>query len=469
MILLRFRAENHRSLRDEAELSLVRTNHKGAMPKTGDWADSTLRVAGIYGANASGKSTMIHAMAFFRDAIKRSATTWSGRKMPFMPFALDEESKHKPSSYSADFIVKGVRYEYGFSSLEGKVHSEWMFSYPEGRARILFERDENNVYKFGGSFRGGNKEVRRGTKDTELFLSRAAATQHEFLTEFHNALANGIVVTKFDEMDRRGRLTMITEGLTSGEIQFPDIIALLRMADVGISDVEVATHEMPDELRKFVQALMAVKVPKLGADEDSDEDEDQSEVDETLGADIDEEDLEDSLQRNLEFHHDGVDGKSNYVLSQSVQSTGTMSWLALAVPALECLRKGRVLLVDEIDASLHPQLALALIEMFKDPSTNPTDAQLLFTTHDTYYLSPTARSPLSDDEVWFAEKTNGATDLYSLADFGTRKNENFARRYLAGRYGAVPTVIPSLIAGLVVKEDHKKEPASVDLAEDVQV
>lgn len=452
MILLRFRVENHRSLREEAELSLIRSGHTGSLPKSGDWGDASLRVAGIYGANASGKSTLIHAMAFFRDAIERSATEWSGRKMPFMPFSLDKESKKRPSSYALDFVMDGIRYEYGFSCLEGKIGSEWLTSFPEGRPRLLFERNAETGFKFGGTFRGGTTAVKQGTLDTELFLSRAAATQHPFLTPFHQQICDGLVVTRFDEGDRRGRLKQIMEGLTSGEVAFPDIIALLRMADVGISDVEVATHEMPEQLRKFVQALMAVKVPQLEDDEETSDNE-GSEGDDTADTvSIDDEDLEASMQRNLEFHHQGLDG-SSYVLSERVQSTGTMSWLALAVPALECLRKGRVLLVDEVDASLHPQLALALIQMFKDPSTNPSDAQIIFTTHDTYYLSPTASFPLEDDEVWFTEKKDGATELYSLADFATRKNENFARRYLAGRYGAVPTVIPSLVAGLVTHED----------------
>lgn len=459
MLLLRFRAENHRSLRDEAELSLVPTRQKGALPETGSWKDSSLRVAGIYGANASGKSTVVHALGFFRDAIERSATIWTGHNagLPFMPFALDAHSKERPSSYSADIVIDDIRYEYGFSTLDQKVVTEWLYSYPEGRARILFERGPQHVdgYKFGPSFKGGSAAIVRATLDTELFLSRAAATQHAFLTNFHQQIINGIVIARFDDKDRASRLSEISQGLLSGEIEFSDIITLLRMADVGISNLEVSTQELPKEIRRLMQAIASAN--HISYDEPSEDSDEEGQARENTTANKPEKrikfrlELENALQRNLQFHHEGADG-IDFILSESVQSTGTMSWLALAVPALECLRNGRVLVVDEIDASLHPQLALSLIQMFRDDETNPKRAQIIFTTHDTYYLSPASFSPLSDDEVWFAEKSSGATDLYSLSDFSTRKNENVARRYLSGRYGAVPTVIPSLISSLVERK-----------------
>lgn len=437
---------------------MVPASQKGATPVTGDWGSSSLRVAGIYGANASGKSTLIHALGFFRDAIEFSATTWTGRKgLPFLPFALDDISQDKPSTYSADVVIDEIRYEYGFSILKGRVEAEWLYSFPQGRSRLLFERGDQHSggYKFGPNFRGGSSAIVRATLDTELFLSRAAATQHARLTPLCQKIAEGMVVTRFGDMDRQSRLSEISEGLLAGEIEFSDIIALLRMADVGISNLEVATHEMPEELKEIMEFIAAGarrrNRSRKGTEEGSTE-ADQEIRDSEPRVQIK---LTESLQRHLEFHHEGSGGVT-HVLPESVQSTGTMSWLALAVPALECLRGGRVLLVDEIDASLHPQLGLALIQMFRDPATNPRNAQLIFTTHDTYYLSSSSMMPLGDDEVWFAEKTNGATEIYCLTDFSTRKNENVARRYLAGRYGAVPTVIPSLVAPLVSDTDERQ-------------
>lgn len=461
VLLLRFRVENHRSLRDEVELSLIPSRHKGAMPGSGDWGTSSLRVAGIYGANASGKSTIIHALGYFRDAIKNSATVWSGGQLPYMPFALDEQSKNQPSVYAADFVVDNVRYEYGFSTRKGRVGMEYLYSFPEGRTRLLFERSDHHDggYKFGPKFKGGSAAIVRATRATELFLSRAAATQHPVLTELHSALVDGLVVTRFDDMDRSSRISQISAGLLAGDIEFDDIITLLRMADVGIANVEVSTREMDDDLKELMKLIFENARKRVKADLEGDRAEiEDDELGQSNKRSVEVKlSLDETLQRNLEFYHVGVDG-ANYVLAQNVQSTGTMSWLGLAVPALECLRKGRVLLVDEIDASLHPQLGLALIQMFRDPRINTNNAQLIFTTHDTYYLSPTSITPLADDEVWFAEKSNGATELYSLADFGTRKNENVARKYLSGRYGAIPAVIPSLIAPLIKRSKVEDGP-----------
>lgn len=442
MLLLRFRVENHRSLRDEVELSLVPSTHKGATPQGGDWGLSSLRVAGIYGANASGKSTVIHAVGFMRSAIAYSATYWTGKNagIPYAPFALDADSKTKPSTYSADVVIGGIRYEYGFSTLKGRIITEWLYSFPEGRHRVLYERgpDHPGGYKFGPTFKGGSASVVRATLPTELFLSRAAANQHSFLAPLHKEFVDGFVITRFDDADRKSRLSDISAGLMSGDINFSDIIALLRLADVGISNLEVATEELPEEIRRIVRFIMKDSQGNNPAEEDGGDDTSETSVDL----------LDDALQRNLEFSHEGANGVL-YTLPEKVQSTGTMSWLALAVPAVESLRNGRVLLVDEIDASLHPQLALSLIQMFRDVRTNPSNAQLIFTTHDTYYLSPSSGAPLADDEVWFAEKEAGATEIYSLSDFSTRKNENIARRYLSGRYGAIPTVIPTLISSIV--------------------
>lgn len=406
---------------------------------------------------------MIHALDFFRAVIKNSATLWSGQnELGFMPFALDDSSKRRPSSYSADVVIHGIRYEYGFSTINGKIETEWLYSFPEGRSRILFERGPQHPggYKFGPTFKGGSAAIVRATLHSELFLSRAAATQHPFLTDLHGQLVSGIVVTKFGEADRRSRVSQISAGLVSGEIEMSDIIALLRMADVGISNLEVSTQEMSEEVQALLKFVME-RANQKAADEKSGatlerkrEDDAEAEGESAPPRVVFK--LEEMLHRNLEFHHEGADG-GDHILPEEVQSTGTMSWLALAVPALECLRNGRVLVVDEIDASLHPQLGLALIQVFRDPKTNPRNAQLIFTTHDTYYMSPTSLAPLSDDEVWFAEKTGGATELYSLSEFSTRKNENVARRYLSGRYGAIPSVIPSLIAPLVASHQHKTD------------
>jgi hypothetical protein len=120
------------------------------------------------------------------------------------------------------------------------------------------------------------------------------------------------------------------------------------------------------------------------------------------------------------------------------ESDGTLAFYGLLGPMVQVVGSGGTLFVDELDASLHPQLALAIVSVFNDPKLNPGGAQIIFATHDTNLLD---KASLRRDEIWFTEKdAEGGTHLYPLTDFKPRKNENLERGYLQGRYGAVPFV-----------------------------
>jgi uncharacterized protein len=123
------------------------------------------------------------------------------------------------------------------------------------------------------------------------------------------------------------------------------------------------------------------------------------------------------------------------------ESKGTQTMFRLALPIVSLMRRGGVLVVDELEASLHPMLAAKIVEQFNDPKTNPKNAQLIFTTHDTNLLGNLLGEPLRRDQVWFTEKDKeGATRLYPLTDYKPRKPENLERGYLQGRYDAVPSL-----------------------------
>jgi AAA15 family ATPase/GTPase len=169
-------------------------------------------------------------------------------------------------------------------------------------------------------------------------------------------------------------------------------LALLRFADLGIDDVQIV------------------------------EDEDESR-------------LAGQTRRRLRLIHSVGGQEVPFEINE--ESAGTQTWFALIGPALVALRRGQVLLFDEIDASLHPRLSARLLELFQDPKTNPHGAQLIFTTHDTSLLNY-----LNRDEVWLTEKgADGATTLTALAEYGgdkVRRSLNLERAYLQGRFGAVP-------------------------------
>jgi hypothetical protein len=452
MILLRLRVENHRSIRDEAVLSLVRPSLTTLHPKDGDWVRATTRVAGIYGANASGKSTVVDALTFFRAMVMNSATSWSlNKKLPQRPFLLDPDTKDAPSGYALDFVLDGMRYQYGFEIDRAAVRQEWLYDYPSSKHRVLFER-EGREFKFGRALLGAPRTHASATGDRELFLSKARSNGHELLGTLWSALVNSVVIADFSEQDRSLRLDQITEGIADGVIDLHDVITLLRVADIGIADVAINESEVAGVEQAWGQLFALHEGRLVGITENLQVDLNwPRRKDRDQGGTSPEGEL---VQRALMFQHTGHDG--TFPLPLDAQSTGTLSWLSLALPALTILRHGGVLVVDEIDASLHPQLSQVILRMFKDPDYNRTGAQLVFTTHDTFLLSAQSDSMLTPEETWFTEKDrDGATSLFSLADFPTRADQNFSKRYLDGRYGAIPRTARSFLATLLDTEPRE--------------
>ena len=143
-------------------------------------------------------------------------------------------------------------------------------------------------------------------------------------------------------------------------------------------------------------------------------------------------------QQRVLFRHDVEDEDSWLDLDE--ESEGTKTLFRMAPSIFQSLNSGGLMVVDELEASLHPLLGLAIIGLFNSPKTNPCHAQILFTTHDTNLLGNTLGDPpLRRDQIWFTEKDkDGATRLYPLTDYKPRKSESLERGYLQGRYGAIP-------------------------------
>ncbi|PSL01018.1 hypothetical protein CLV63_101497 [Murinocardiopsis flavida] len=432
----------------EVDLTMVlpsmRTNH----PTNGSWIDWTTRVAAIYGPNASGKSGIVDALRYMKACVA-SSPTWAKRgRFPRTHFALDENSRDRPSSFALDFVLNSVRHEYGFSISSTRVEEEWLYTFPTGRKRVVFEREPGaNGMSFGRELGGGGSDLRRTTTERELLLSRAALTRHHFLEPIHDCIVNGIDIAQFGESDRKNRLRSVIQDVSDGSLSLDDLRTMLRVADIGIIGAEVAEGETDPRVLRLFRALLEVELD-VGDEEVDDND---------IPSDEQVEEIFTTLARSLKFKHVGKNDQI-YSLASSAQSTGTLTWLSLAAPAIGTIRRGGVLAVDELDASLHPQLAQVMIQMFRDDSVNTTGAQLIFTTHDTYFISPSSNSRLSPEEVWFVEKErNGISDLYRLSDFQTRKDQNLSRRYLQGRYGAVPSVAPSFLAALASSNNSNEQ------------
>ncbi|MBN6057192.1 ATP-binding protein, partial [Nonomuraea sp. RK-328] len=418
------------------ELSLVSTQLTGARPADDDWVSATTRVAGIYGANASGKSTVLDALHFLVLAVSRSATTWGERDcFPHYPFALDDESGERSSLYEIDFVLDKVRFTYGFESSPRGIQKEWLYSYPTGRKRVLFERHGPNSSEidFGRTLPGENVRIARLLRPTALYLSTAANVNHEFLSGVHRWISRHIQYAQYTETNRKARIRWV-RNILENEHVLAQAVGLLRFADLGITRMVLDVEEFDDKVVSMIKRVMDT-------------------IDDGSQGPIDKGQIIADLKKRIRFEHSGDGPGQTFFLPLESESSGTIAWLALAVPALASLRHGDVFAVDELDASLHPRLASALIGMFKDPDLNPRGAQLLFTSHETALLGQTPEVGLSKDEIWFTEKgTDGATDLFALAEFPVRPTDNFERRYLQGRYGAIPMVSQEELRAAVLQD-----------------
>jgi hypothetical protein len=413
-MLLRFEATNYRSILEPVELSMIAVDRDRAATRGFDLlSERVLTIGGIYGPNASGKSNVIEALAWLSTAVGRSLRAWD-QFVPREPFKFGP-GLETPSTHEVEMVVRDVRYAYRVEVDDSAVLFEGLYSYPERRRRVLFEREGTELHlRRGLGTLAGTREL---LTPTTLALSAAIRFDDPEVAPFGRHLSairvlgarrrapwrrlqagSGVVgqsLTErlFDSAGSWQQQALFDDDELATPYGRESALALLRFADLGIDDVRVV------EAREDETGISA------------------------------------QPRRRLRLIHRAGGQEVPFDLTE--ESAGTQTWFALIGPALSALRRGQVLLFDEIDASLHPRLSARLLELFQDPKTNPHNAQLIFTTHDTSLLNC-----LNRDEVWLTEKAgDGATTLTALAEYGgdkVRRSLNLERAYLQGRFGAVP-------------------------------
>ncbi len=417
-MLIQFRVENHRSLRDEQILSLVagNANDDERLLHPMGIAETLLPAIALYGANASGKSNLLSALDFMREAVLNSYRLWQPNSgTPQEPFALSTKEA-EPSLYEVDIIVAGVRYRYGFVITANRVEEEWLQAWPRGRKQSLFQR-EGDSFEFGKHLHGENEAIRALTRPNSLYLSTAVQNNHTQLMgvyqwflaaqlELRRTSARGLDADHFKTLGylfgSRQQLSLFREENDAYDQDRDGVVRLMQAADVGILDLKATPRERFRQERTGFRRMVPAEY------------------------DI------------FVLHKAQFERAAWFPLDW--ESAGTITLLGIATRLIAVLRKGGVLCIDELEASLHPMLALEILRLFNDRKHNPRSAQLIFTTHDTNLLGNALDKPLlRRDQIWFTEKDeNGATKLYPLSDFHPRKEENLERGYLQGRYGAVP-------------------------------
>jgi len=427
-LLINFRTQNFRSLRDLIELSLVVPTWIDAgqdvmvsLPRHANTRIGT--VAGIFGPNASGKSNVLEAIKAMRRAVVNSHQRWSPEGgAPQEPFLLDDIHPDEPTRFEVDLLLDDERHQYGFCLDKNGIASEWLYSYPQNRRRVLYERnrDEEQEFRFGKTLTGQTAVLSELTRPNSLFLSVAAANNHRQLSRIYRWFSNGLSIVGPEDTNVRTQQTIEALG---NEVLAPRIRDLLRLADLGIVDAHITQKVVPEELKSWIKGFVEGMPGRTPGE--------ATNIDEVFQM----------MQRSVELAHEVGKDATALPISFDLESRGTRNWFALARMLLYVLDHGAVLLIDELDASLHPHLSAEVVRMFHDPEINQKGAQLIFSSHDPTLLGNllSDRPPLRRDEVWITEKDEtGATHLFPLTDYKPRKSENLERGYLQGRYGGVP-------------------------------
>ena len=430
-MLIEFTVGNFRSFRDPQTLSLVAAPIKSKDPeldentviKTAANPD-LLTSAAMYGANASGKSNLVQALDFMKRFVMHSLKeTKATGGIQVEPFRLHAATVGQPSHFEIVFIEGGKRYRYGFEVTKERVTAEWLFFVPSTREARLFEREGDDI-TVGSYFKEG-RDLEQHTRPNALFLSVVA--------QFNGPKAQKLV-TWFGRLgiisgvDDIGMMPFTLMQLVEGE-HSEAIKQLVCRLDLGIGDLQVEKtvrskpqlpDKMPDEIRQAFLTIMNA-----------------SDADERL-----------SIHTiHTQYDHEGNPVRQELFELDEHESEGTQKLFSMSGPLLDTLQKGRVLVVDELDARLHPLMTREIISLFNHKATNPNGAQLIFNTQDTNLLD---NRLFRRDQIWFVEKDQqGASHLYSLAEFKVRNDKDYERGYIQGRYGAVPYLshIQTIVGG----------------------
>ena len=424
-----FGCGRRRSFRDRVSLSLeAQTTANPTVVRDVLWREDgkTLRVlpsAGVFGANASGKSVLLKVMHDLRRLVLTSFRNADPMgSVDRTPFLLDGASRDAPTEIEIDFIVGGVRHRYGCVVDDVRVLGEWAVRLPHGREQHLFQRTGMDVV-LGPSVRADGRPTVPLLRENALFLSTAAATNHPVLTPLFGWFRRNLFLAEVESRHARHLLTI--DALSDDRLASA-AVSLLQAADLGVSGAhrQARRPEEHDRLRRAVAVLLE------GSDHPVPDDRDLVVGD------------------TVQLIHRGPSGDRRFNFED--ESLGTLVWFGLIGTVLHALRDGTCLLADELDASLHPHLVQRFVDLFQDPETTPNRAQLVFNSHESTLLDGVGDFALGRDQVWFTEKApDGATTLHPLTDFAPRKSEAIGDRYRAGRFGGTPLLAHGEFAGAV--------------------
>ena len=441
-MLVEFSVENFSSIKDKITFSLEATTDNSLpqncisvdIPKSTKEKQSLklLNSAAIFGANASGKTTVLRAMGILRTIIYSSNNYQLGQGFPIYPFLLDQNCLEKPSTFSVLFIKNSIKYWYELSITPTKVVSESLFYYPNGKKVQVFKRGIDNNISFMpiNEKKSDEDEIRRKIyleeiSENILVLSLANKIKIKPLQDAFSwfyeltAIKNDIYP---NETSRR-----IHENTVSKE----RVLKYLKLADSSIEDLELDVKEIEENnLPKYIKKMV---IEELAKEKNMSPAELESDFNKKARI------VKTEIKEN--FIHIGKDKSGNSVriaLPKFLESDGTQKLYGIISSIILSIVNGSVLFVDELDLRLHTNLVRTIVQIYSS-ELNKKGAQLIFTAHDTNLLD--TQMLLRRDQIWFTEKQSDCrTELYCLSEFKIRKDKVIRKSYLAGIFGAIPNV-----------------------------
>ena len=413
-MLVQFTVENFLSIRDKVYLSLEPSKdseHPENLITKGDY--KAVNSVAIYGANASGKSSLFKAITVALIMIRNSNNVQITDKLPMTPFKFDFESRNKPTPFEFTFIAKdGRKYIYGFSATTEKIVEEYLYCYNTSKPTLLFDLNENEKPKFNRAYKVKLEAAYQMNTANKLFLATATTWNVECTKSPFEWLAESI--DTFTDVMELGGVAFEKYRTDENRKYIEFTKNLLKQADINISSIEVDAKEVMGGPALPFQIVVQGKIipPNEGKHYD---------VEITTGHTV--------VDENGE--------KTEFSLTLQEESIGTQLLFFYGPLLKDAFEKGKTIVLDEIDKSMHPSLVKFIMNLFRDPDVNKNGAQLIVTTHETGILS---LEMFRRDQIYFTEKDSksGVTDLYSLDEFSVRKTENIEKVYLMGRYGAIP-------------------------------
>jgi len=403
MKLIEFSLENYKIFKEKVTLSMEARKNNNTLPIAGT---NLLKSTLIYGPNSSGKTSILDAMVTFKLLIENSTESKIKLKNRYHGFIFSEQ-ENKPTFLEMIFLLDKEVFKYNFAYNQNEIISENLYQILlNGSEVIYFTRNERKV-KFNSKYFNNGKELFEKTKNEVLFLSVA--------DKWNNALAKKILkgFKKFNIISgchEEGYAGFTFSLIKNNKKQREIILNNLKSADFNIVDAFVEKSDVPENIRKNLEKTNTEqKIPK------------------TI--------------YSLFFSHKKFNNKNEYIGDERIdidqESEGTKKYFHLLGPILDTLEDGGVLIIDELDNSLHPFLTQLIIKKFNEE--NNSNAQLIATTHDISLISD--NNNLDKSQIWITEKnTFGSAKLFSLSEFNIRNGIDFSKKYIEGRFGGLPII-----------------------------